>query len=397
MTFRTLAAIALMLATGLARADADDTLNFTAGTLHRQEDNLFRLPSNFDPQIVVGQPTKSDQVRVAWVGVQLDKSYSQQRLQLDVTNTAYRYRTFGRLNFDAFDYRASWNWHLTQRLSGILSLDHKQTQANFADNRNFGGNNTRTTETRRFDADAWVQGSWHLTGGVSQYSYRNSSLFVAEDSVRQRSAEAGVKYVATSGSWLALLSRHSRGEYDRTLNAPSLLDTGFKQDDTELKMSWLLSGKSSLNGRLTRLERRHDNFAQRDYGGTAGRLDYSWTPTGKLQLKLSAARYIASYQETADSYYVNDSLIFAPVWQISAKTALRLNLERSQRDFLGGAVAPPPVARQDQTRTAQLSFDWQPMRALSLTASLQHDSRDSTAANLGYRANAASVTAQFSF
>lgn len=387
-----------MLTVGLVRADAGDTLNFIAGGVVRNDDNLFRLPSNFDPQQVLGKPTKSDQVQVTYAGIRLDKSYSQQRVQVDATASHYRYQTFNQLNFDAFDYRALWMWHLTQRFSGNLSVDHKQTQSSFADTRNFAGSSTVTTENRRFDADWWLHGNWHLTGGVAQYSWRNSQTSRAEDSVRQRSADAGVRYVAASGSSLALLSRQARGTYDeRQLNAPQLLDTGFTQAETELRMSWVLSGKSTLDGRVTRLERKHQHFVQRDFGGTAGRLDYTLTPTGKLQLKLSAARDIASYQEANHSYYVNDSLAFAPVWRISDKVALRLNLERSQRDFLGGATLASPVPRRDRVRSVQLSLDWSPMRFLLLTFSLQHDQRSSNDANFGYDANAASIAAQVSF
>lgn len=398
---RALAAAALLLAAGQARADAGDTLNFVAGTTVRHEDNLFRLPASLTPaalQVLIGQPAKSDDVRVGYLGIQLDKAYSQQQLHLDVTATTYRYKNFSRLNFDAFDYAGYWNWHVTQRLSGKLSADHKQTQANFAGTTNYSGNNTTTTESRRFDADWWALGGWHLLGSASQYKSRNSQLNVAEDSFIQNSGDTGIRYVAESGSTLTLLARKSRGEYaERRLNAASLLDTGYRQADTELQMAWRLSGKSRLDGRLTRLDRKHDNFAQRDYSGTAGRLDYTLTPTGKFLAKLSAARGIASYQETAHSYYVNDSLTFAPVWQIGPKTALRLNLEQSRRDYLGGAVVPPAAGRQDRTSTAQLSLDWSPLRALVLTATLQRDSRRSNQANLDFKANAASITAQISF
>ena len=387
-----------MLATAIVRADAGDPVNFIVGTTLRQEDNLFRLPSDIDPLLLVGKPTKSDQVRVAYVGLKLDKSYSQQRFQLDATATDYRYQTFSQLNFNAHEYRGLWMWHLTQRLRGNVSVEQKQSQANFADNRNFSGNNTRTTENRRTDADWWLHGSWHLTGGVSQYRQRNSQTFTADDSFKQRSADVGVRYAAESGSSLTLLSRKARGEYaDRVLNAASLLDTGFNQTDAEVQMTWLLSGESTLNGRLTHLERTHEHFAARDYRGTAGRLDYTWTPTGKLQLKLSAARDIQSYQEATNSYYVNKGVTFAPLWQIGSKTALRFSLERSQRDYLGGASAPSPVARLDHLRSAQLSLDWVPIRALSLSASLQHDHRDSGNPNLGFEANAANVAAQLSF
>ena len=395
--YSTVAAIGLLLAAGLVRADAGDTLNFIAGETVRYEDNLFRLPSDIDPLLVTGKPTRSDQLTVTYVGIQFDKSYSQQAFHADVTQSRYRYKTYSYLNFDPLAYAASWKWHLTGRLSGNASIDQKTAQADFSDHHNIRGNKT-TSENSRVDADWWLHGSWHLTGGVWQSKYRNSTVNVAEGDLDQRSGNAGVRYVAESGSSLTLLSRTSRGDYpNQPLNAAAMIDTGYKQADIEVQAAWLISGQSSLNGRLTHLERNYDHFAERDYGGTAGRFDYTLTPSGKLQFKLSAVRNIASYVLLTSSYYVDDSLAFAPVWQISSKTALRLNLQRSQRDYLGGAPVPLPVTRHDQSRSALLSLDWAPMRALSLSASLQNSSRNSNEALQDYKDNTASITAQLSF
>lgn len=380
-----------------AFADAEDALNFLAGVTYRQEDNLYRLPSNVAPLPVLGKDTKADQVRISYVGIRFDRTYSQQRLQLDATATNYRYHTFGRLNFDAHDLSGKWLWRITPKFSGSISVDRQQTQINLADNRNFAGAGTRTTENRRFNADWWLHGSWHFLGGASEYLQRNSQSFVAEDSYRYRAKEAGVRYVAESGSSITLLKRKGHGEYeDRTLNPISAMDTGFDQSETELSMVWLLSGKSTVNGRLTRFERKHEHFAVRDYQGTTGKLDYTWLPTGKLKINVAAARDIASYQELGNSYYINDSLALSPVWQVSGKVALRARLERARRDFYG-PVVPVAFLRQDQTRSALIGLDWAATRAFSMSATLQRDTRSSNNANLEYKANAASVTAQLFF
>ena len=162
-------------------------------------------------------------------------------------------------------------------------------------------------------------------------------------------------------------------------------------------MSWALSGKSLLDGRITLLERNFPNVADRDYSGTAARLDYTVTPTGKLQMKLSAVRRIVSDQVTTSSYYVDDSIAFAPIWQISSKMALRLNLASSQRDFLGYAVVALPVPRRDRTQTIQLGLDWSPIRAVSLSVTLLHDQRRSNYSEPEYKANVSNIAAQFSF
>ena len=389
-----------MLTVGLVRADAGDTLNFFVGASITHDDNLFRLPGDANPQLVLGKPTKSDQVHLTYVGMKLDKSYSQQRFQVDATANNQRYQTFNQLDFNALDYRALWMWHLTPRLSGNLSADSKQTQSNFADTRDFRArNSTVTSENRRFDADWWLHGSWHLTGGVAQFNYRDSQSLRVDDSYSQNSTDAGVRYVAESGSSLALLGRQTHGSYDqRQINLASLADNEYNQSDIELRMSWALSGKSALDGRITHLERSFPNVSQRDYSGTAGRLDYTLTPTGKFQMKLSAVRNIVSDQLLTSSYYVDNSIAFAPVWQISGKTALRLNLVSSQREFLGGAVVALPAARRDRTQTAQLGLDWSPIRAVSLSVNLLHDQRTSNYPNLyDYKATVSNIAAQISF
>lgn len=394
----------LCLGTSLdAWADAEDPLNFLVGVTYRQDDNLFRLAPNVAPLPVLGKDTKADKVRISYFGLRLDKTYSQQRFKLDTTLTNYRYQTYGRLNFDARDISGKWLWHLTQKLSGTLSADRQQTQSNFADTRNFASSGTRTTENRRFDADWWLAGSWHLVGGVAEYRQRNSQAFVAEDSYRYRSGETGVRYVSEALNSLTLLRRQGQGKYeDRTLNAPLLLDTGFDQDETEVRFNWQLTGKSNLTARVTDLDRKHQHFAARDFSGRAGKVDYTWTPSGQVQLALSAGRDISSWQTTGvtnygnASYYVSDSLAFAPTWQLSAHTTLRGRYERIQRDYLG-STNPGLLARQDQMRTAMIGVDWAPTRAFSLSASVQRDTRDSNDATMLYRAKAATVTAQLFF
>jgi exopolysaccharide biosynthesis operon protein EpsL len=388
----------LLLGAGLAWADADDPVNLVTGATIQKDDNLFRLPVSADPQVVLGRQTRAEQLGIGYVGIRFDKRYAQQQFQFDATVTDYRYRTFSYLSYQARDFRAAWLWHLTSRLGGSFSTDRTQTQANFADNRNFSGSNTRSNENRRLNADWTITGSWHLTGGAAESRQLNSQTFTAEDAFTESSANTGVRYVAESGSTLALVARQARGEYQsRVLNIPAALDTGYGQKDLELSMAWRITGKSTINGRLTHLERKHNNLAQRDYKGNAGQIDYLWLPTGKLQIGLAAARSLSSFQTTASSYYVNDSLTLTPVWRIDSQISLRGRFERSQRDYQGPLAGVTTPARLDQSRNAQISLDWVPQRALTLSASLQRDQRTSNEANLDYDANIASVSAQLMF
>ena len=389
-----------------ARADAEDPFNVLVGASLTHDDNLFRLASSTDPQLVLGQSSQSDWITTASLGLRIDKPWSLQRLQLDATATHYRYRNFSYLNFDGFDYRAAWLWELTPRLTGRLTADREESLNSYSDYRSsYTVRNTRTSENRHFDADWWLHGSWHVLGGVAEYQQRNGQLYAADSGYRLLSAEAGGKYVAESGSSVSLLGRNGRGDYlDRNVGPTSLYDNRFDQHEAEVRAIWLVSGKSTLDSRIAHVERKYEHLGNLDYSGTTGRLDYRWTPTGKLQVAVVAARDISSYQEYIpgiynSSYYVADSLSIAPIWAVGAKTSLRLKYDQSQRNF-HGELSPGSAATQQRTdkpRTLLLGLDWAPTRTLSLSGSLQWDRRSSSITGLDYNEASAAFTAQLVF
>ena len=391
------AAIGLGLSATAALADAGDTINFVIGSQLLFDNNLFRQSPNNGP--------RSEQVTFSYAGFAIDKTYSQQRLTFDVTARDYQYRDFSQLSFNSLDYKAGWLWHLTQRLSGNIEVDRKVNQTNFADSLNAAGlgANTITTENRRLTGDWWFHGNWHAIADASEYTVRNSQNNQAQDSHREQAASLGLRYVANSGSTVTLTGRNAAGAYsNRPLNVALQLDTGYTQQAVDLRATWALSGKSNLGGRITRLRRQHDNLAARDYRGTAGQVDFSVTPTGKLQLAFSATRNIASFQSGPTSFFVDDSLTFTPTWQIDSKASLQFSLQQARRKFLGDAPAPVvsplvPVGRRDQTESAQIRLLWSPIRAVNLSVSMQHSRRDSNTPNADFRDNSAGLSAEFQF
>lgn len=385
----------LLALAGGARADADDTLSWLAGMLVRHEDNLFRLPAGADAVALLGKDTRADDVTVASVGFRLDKKFAQQRVELESTFNLYRYRNFRHLDFDGKEYRGAWRWHLTPRVSGNLTADGRQLQSNFADNRTYSGVNTRTVRNLRLDVDWQLLGGWYLTGGAAENRSLNSQAFRAEDSSRYRPIALGAKYVAESGTTVTATRRDGSGRFPgRELDAVTLLDTGFRQAESELLLHWPLSGRSTLDGRLAHVSRRHDNFAERDYAGNTGSLGYGWLPTGKLRISAEARRDLGSYQDTYASYQVYDSLVLAPAWQLDAKTVLRGRLEGGRRDYRGGVVAGA-ANRDDRARAAELTLEWTPLRTLLVSATVKQERRASSFDGLDFRANSASLLFQF--
>lgn len=393
------AAFAGLAAPLLAHADDKDAFNIVAGVSVNHEDNLFRVSSAGN---LPAGADKSDNVYGANVGVRFDKQYSLQRLQFDATATQYRFDKNSFLNFNGVNYRGAWLWHVTPRINGVLSASRSETLVPYSDYRPNGtaylNRATQINENRMFTFDGEVTAAWHVIGGLGQSRSRNSQPFTAVGDYVMNGVEAGAKYVSTAGNSIALVQRESRGDYEGRplLFNGAFLDTGFDQSETEARVLWRISGRSSLDGRLGYVKREYNNFGERNYNGAVGRLDYLWTPTGKLQVNVGVGRNLYSFQEASHSYYVADTFTVAPAWLLSDKTTLRVKFDHVERDFRGAVVAASPL-REDRMQSLQFGADWKATRTILVQGTLSHERRTSNIANIDYRANVVGISGQLMF
>jgi exopolysaccharide biosynthesis operon protein EpsL len=359
--------------------------------------NVFSLPDSADPQARLGRSSKSDRITSHYVGLRIDQPYAQQRFLLDATLTAYRYRTFEHLDFDAKQYRGAWNWHLTPRVSGTLSAERSQTLVNYSDFRNFDVRNVRTSEARAALADAWLFGGWHLVGGLSERVSRTSQPIADEGSFRSRGGEAGVKYVAGAGSSARFTLRAHEGRYtDRALDPVQLLGEGFERDEAELAATWLATARSTLDARLARIDYRENQFAQRDFTGTEARLGWRWAAAARLSLNLAASRNLSPWRDLSATYKIDEQVSLGASWQLAARTGLTASVTRGEAEYRNPIVAPASE-RRDSYRAAQLALDWRVLRNLSASASLARQRRSSTDAAFQYSTTIATLGASLMF
>lgn len=395
-------AIALsgLLFASAAGADSLDTWNVNFGTSVSYDNNLFRLPASADSQALIGSSSKSDIITATNLGLKVSKPYSLQRFELDLNLVNYNYKKFDYLNFTATNYAAAWRWSLTPYLHGNLSSGRQESLNSFTDNQNFRNRNVRTNDDYRFDADLDLGAGWHLLGGVFSTKRKNSAPFIQERDNTVTSGEFGGRYDFTSGTSLGFLNRTGRGTYDnldQPIPFPVLLDNKFDQVENLVFLSWPITAKTSLSARIGQLERKHDNFAARDYSGTVGAFNVNWEITEKTRIGGGWARNLSSYETLYSSYSRIDRYFLSPVWQISAKTALRFRYDFIEQDYLGAIAADPSVGRRDKERVALIAFDWKVRDFVSLTASLTDDKRNSNIAGRDFKDRIALLGLQFSF
>jgi hypothetical protein len=180
----------------------------------------------------------------------------------------------------------------------------------------------------------------------------------------------------------------------------------------DVQLIWPVSGKTSIDARAGHLQRKHDNFSERDFSGFVGNFNLNYAMTGKTRLTASWARTLGSFQtgatnsglstvfdQYASSYLKTDRFSLGPTWQIDDKVALRMRYDYSMIDFLGGVTnsATSLDPRSDKMHSGMVALDWQLHKAFSLSAMLNHDKRNSNLSGYSFHRSAASITARITF
>ena len=388
----------LMLNATPVWAQSEDTLTLKAATSLRFDSNLFRLPADTNFDALLGKASAAEKINIDSLSLNFSTTLSLQKIELSANLVNYRYQNFSYLSYVARNYSAAWHWALTPSLRGNLASQRQQTQNDFTNYQGFNSQNLRTNSSSRLDGAYDLDGSWSVAAGISQSSQTNQQTLTAEGDYQEKATELGLRYAPGSGSTLSYTLRSANGTYlNRVLSPTGLYDDGFQQIDSELKLHWVISGKSAADLYSNQISRTHPNYPQRDYSGRNVGLNFNWSLSGKSALAASWARELASYQTSTSNYSQTDRISLGQIWQLSPKAVVRARYELAQSDYLGSPFGLVATPRSDTTSGASLSFDWQPHQHLTISTSLENANRKSNLAGLDYESKMATVSAQFSY
>lgn len=376
-------------------ADELDTLQFRVSENIVHESNAYRLSDSTDAQTVLGNSNRSDTVAITSLGIKLNKSYSLQRVELDVSAEDHHYSRFSKLNFNALNYVGAFRWSVTPFLYGNITANRRDYVDASADVQNTGQLNRRSDRLNAAQAEYEIAGPLHLVGGFFDRSSTSSLPSTFEGSSRVHGAEAGLRYVAASGTSLAYRYKNGKGDYPGRLLSDQFANS-FKDKEHEFRFSWEPTGKTTVQARLSQFSRRHDGLSSRDFSGLTGQLDASLAVTGKTSITSGLIRELGSYQTPTTSYFVSNRIFVGPVWKPTEKTAVRLRYDYGVRDFKGTSGFSG-TNRRDTLNIASLAFEWQPIRALKLIAFAQQENRKSNDFGFNYKNSSIGISGIFSF
>ena len=368
---------ALVLAVPAVWAQSQDIVTMRAGVNVTNYDNFFSSPS---------ANAVSDRATTQNIGTHVSLPYGLQRFELDANLAGTQYQNNSSFDYTGQNYSAGWQWSLTPRLHGALTSTRADSLNAATDSVNPGLRNKNTSKNTGLSVAYDLAGPWQLTAGGNDSSSANEQALVGQSDNHSVSVNSGVRYQTGAGNSVAYSLEEGRGTST----------SDYTSVTNNVTATWLLTGKTTLNGRVARMNQHFAATPQFDFGGWSGSLNLDWRMTGKTSLGLGWARDLASYQTAGSAYTQTDSLSIAPAWNITAKSSLRLQYRYSVRADQGN---PTGVAsdRVDNLQDTSLSYSWQPRTSTTLSATLSQSSRSSNVANADYTAHQFMLAAQFGF
>ena len=367
-------------------AAADEGLHFNA-----------RLGVEHDSNVLRTSNAVSDTAYDLGVGLRYNKQFSLQRVHADVQFDTWRYNDHSELNFHTLNYALGWDWSITPQFHGTVSADRKQFREVTTDPVPFANRVGRRTERNELaEAGFGVSGPFRVLAGVSHYRTESTEPGSWDASPDITFWHVGAAYEAASGSNVALRYKRGKGTYhDPTFAAFTALNSDFRDTEEELSFRWAYSGKTTVNGRLAHVSRKHD-APLLDFSGVAGALNVNWDITAKTRLTGGWMRDISASGLPTGGHVDSDRFYIAPVWNATAKTSFNLRYDHTRREWKDIPALTFSSGRSETLDSLQAGVDWQALRTISVGGYYRYEKLKSSI-NAGYRANVFGVQARANF
>jgi exopolysaccharide biosynthesis operon protein EpsL len=342
----------------------------------------------------------SDTIRRGTFGLALDKSISQQRLTANVNVAKVAYDRFAALDHIDKNAGVNLNWHAGDHVQGNAGVNYSQGLTPFIDFHELAAN--IRTQTNQFVDGAWMfHPSWRVRAGLehSKLWYDLASQQPSNNS--QNQGELGVDYIARSGSSIGLQGRHIVADFPvpEQTNGQQVFN-GYKQNEMKGKVDWLLTGKTSLHFLGGWVSRKQDQFSARDFSGMNSRVSADWSPTGQVDVSVSAWREIGAVDDLSSVYSLNRGASLASAWKYSSKIRLIGQVNYVKRDFsqsTASGTVGATNAQNDVLRNAGLTVAYTPTDKWEIRMSGVRSTQTSDAPDGGYTSNGVLLNTRYAF
>lgn len=348
------------------------------------DSNLFRLEIPFvgDPEI------HSDTFQRLGVGFDLDWKQGRQRVVAKVLASKTRFDRYSLLDYTGQDANLEWQWQLGNYWSGRAGVNRALSLGSF---REVTGlvSNTRTSENLFFDANYRIHPRWQASLKLNSGTYDYSAAAQKSSNSETDAWTLGVYYLGSTIQRIGVEMRENEIVLPNRALTP-VLDNDYRDRSINLVANWQASGKSGLNVRIGRVERKNTHIASRDYSGFNWRLDGNWGVSGKSLVGASLFREIRNTEYTTSNHSLVSGGSLSYLWQFMPKTRLQASLGQEDYNY-------DSIVRRDKIKTTTVALVHEPWAGGELSAGFQRETRDSNTFLYSYKSNALFLNANLKF
>lgn len=404
------AAAAAALASFPASALFNDRVEIWAAQNITHDSNVFRISDALDPG-VIGASKRGDTVFTTHAGVLLRIPWSLQRFEADLDWYRSRYDTFEDLDFTGHRARAAWAYNFANRVTGVASLNETRGLSNFA---NIQRREKDVVRARQADISAaWLATPrWRADGRAVAVETAHSNPLRRVDDIESSAVEGGISYLTPRENLLGVSARYERGRnpnvilVDTGFLAPVGIRNGYRQWAAGVTAAWNVTAASRFDGRVEALERRYDEFTERNYRGPAFRAVYTWAPTVKTSVAFGALRDFGPPEEVQASRVLITGAYVRPKWAATEKITVTGNAEYNVFDYrtapgFSSIVAPGaqalPREFEHRVRLLGIAVEWKPLTRVWIQAGYNHEKRTSSLRFADYEVDVVYVEGRVGF
>jgi hypothetical protein len=250
------------------------------------DSNIFRDPD--------GPLVTSDTISTTGLRLGIDQPISRQRLGADLNVRYNKYFDNSQLDNTGYGINLRGDFETANNLSGDLRYTRAQFQAPFEDNRSLA----RLTSKNQLSLDELagrvqygLRARWIIegTGLYRQQSYSAVQYQYQE----QREGQLGVnlRYRPSDRVTVGVGFRGTQGKLPNYIPAAgSTPGDKYNRQDIDFLGTWIVSGLTTVNGRISATNASYDRATERDFSGITGEVGASYRPSGRLVFNANASR-----------------------------------------------------------------------------------------------------------
>ncbi|HEY2926364.1 hypothetical protein [Piscinibacter sp.] len=376
------ACLGLIASTGAAHAEANPYY-IGASQAFTRDSNVLRQAEGSE---------SSDTVSTTSLLAGFDQPISRQRLYANGTLRHNRYSNLSQLNSNGYSLTGGIDWATVENLSGKLAvaLNRNPAQYGSPDAPQLTTRNLETSRQASATAALGVVTKLTLEAGLTHRSLDYSAPEWLFRENKQDAANVGLRYAPSDLLKLGVGLRETRGEYPHPHNTDPDTPEHFRRHDLDLTGTWVASGASTLDGRLSFGRQRYDAFTARNFSGATGLLEWRWKPTGKLSLNTLLTRdtgneaSFTSYlngalTQAGDSSRLTNLLRIQGNYEMTAKIQLTATASNAHRSLVNsfdfGVLGSGSESGTDTTTQAALGLRYAPTRNILLGCDVSRESR----------------------